>query len=63
MLNDFKYSYPVYLACGYTDLRRIDGLAGLVQARFRLGPFQNALFCGQRRSICCPCTRNCTSSW
>ena len=27
MLSDFKCSCPVYLACGYTDLRRgIDGL-------------------------------------
>ena len=52
MLSDFKCGCPVYLACGYTDLRRgIDGLAGLVQTRFRLDPFQNALFlfCGRRK--------------
>ena len=52
MLNDFKCRCPVYLACGYTDLRRgIDGLAGLVQTQFRLDPFQNALFlfCGRRK--------------
>lgn len=52
MLSDFKCSCPVYLACGYTDLRRgIDGLAGMVQTRFRLDPFQNALFlfCGRRK--------------
>ena len=52
MLSDFKCSCPVYLACRYTDLRRgIDGLAGLVQAQFRLDPFQNALFlfCGRRK--------------
>lgn len=52
MLNDFKCGCPVYLACGYTDLRRgIDGLAGLVQTRFQLDPFQNALFlfCGRRK--------------
>ena len=52
MLNDFKCGCPVYLACGYTDLRRgIDGLAGLVQTQFRLDPFQNALFlfCGRRK--------------
>ena len=52
MLYDFKCSCPVYLACGYTDLRRgIDGLAGLVQTQFQLDPFQNALFlfCGRRK--------------
>ena len=52
MLSDFKCSCPVYLARGYTDLRRgIDGLAGLVQTRFKLDPFQNALFlfCGRRK--------------
>lgn len=52
MLNDFKCSCPIYLACGYTDLRRgIDGLAGMVRTRFQLNPFQNALFlfCGRRK--------------
>ena len=52
MLSDFKCSCPVYLACGYTDLRRgIDGLAGLVQTQFHQDPFQNALFlfCGRRK--------------
>ena len=52
MLSDFKCSCPVYLACGYTDLRRgIDGLAGIVQTQFHLDPFQNALFlfCGRRK--------------
>ena len=52
MLNDFSYSCPVYIACGYTDLRRgIDGLASLVQQQFQLDPFTNALFlfCGRRR--------------
>ena len=52
MLSDFKCGCPIYLACGYTDLRRgIDGLAGMVQTRFHLDPFQNALFlfCGQRK--------------
>lgn len=41
----------VYIACGYTDLRRgIDGLVSLVQNSFRLDPFANALFlfCGHR---------------
>ena len=52
MLNDFNCNCPVYIACGYTDLRRgIDGLAGLVQTQFQLDPFQTALFlfCGRRR--------------
>ena len=52
MLNDFNCSCPVYIACGYTDLRRgIDGLAGIVEAQFEMDPFQNApfLFCGRRR--------------
>ena len=52
MLSDFKCNCPVYLACGYTDLRRgIDGLAGMVQTRFQLSPFQNALFlfCGRKK--------------
>ena len=52
MLNDFKCACPVYIACGYTDLRRgIDGLAGIVQAQFQMNPFQEVLFlfCGRRR--------------
>ena len=52
MLNDFKCGCPVYVACGYTDLRRgIDGLAGMVQTQFQLDPFENALFlfCGRRK--------------
>ena len=52
MLNDFSCSCPVYIACGYTDLRRgIDGLATLVKGRFQMDPFQRALFlfCGRRR--------------
>ena len=52
MLNDFKCSCPVYIACGYTDLRRgIDGLAGIVQSQFQMDPFQRAmfLFCGRKR--------------
>ena len=52
MLNDFKCRCPVYLACGYTDLRKgIDGLAALVQQQFHVDPFQNTLFlfCGRQR--------------
>ena len=52
MLSDFTGAERVYIACGYTDLRRgIDGLAGIVQHQFRLDPFSNALFlfCGRKR--------------
>ena len=52
MLSDFTGAERIYIACGYTDLRRgIDGLAGLVQQQFRLDPFTNTLFlfCGRRR--------------
>jgi len=38
-------SGQVYLACGATDLRKsIDGLAAIVQMRFKLDPFSNCLF-------------------
>ena len=52
MLSDFTGADRVYIACGYTDLRRgIDGLAAIVQQQFNLDPFTNALFlfCGRRR--------------
>ena len=52
MLTDFTGADRVYIACGYTDLRRgIDGLASLVQQQFNLDPFANTLFlfCGRRR--------------
>ena len=52
MLSDFTGADRVYIACGYTDLRRgIDGLASLVQQQFCLDPFANTLFlfCGRRR--------------
>ena len=41
----------IYIACGYTDMRRgIDGLAGIIQQEFNLDPFQNSLFlfCGRK---------------
>ena len=52
MLTDFTGADRVFIACGYTDLRRgIDGLASLVQQQFDLDPFTNTLFlfCGRRR--------------
>lgn len=52
MLNDASGFQKVYIACGYTDLRRgIDGLASLVKEQFQLNPFQPGilfLFCGRR---------------
>ena len=51
MLNDFSGADKVYIAGGYTDLRKgIDGLARMVQ-QFELDPFTNTLFlfCGRRR--------------
>ena len=52
MLSDFTGADKVYIACGYTDLRRgIDGLAAIVQQEFQLDPSTNTLFlfCGRRR--------------
>ena len=51
MLKDFNGSKHIYIACGYTDLRKgIDGLSLLVQQNFALDPFGNSLFlfCGKR---------------
>ena len=51
MLSDFTRAEHIYIACGYTDLRKgIDGLALVVQKKFELDPFGNSLFlfCGRR---------------
>lgn len=51
MLGDITIAREVYLACGYTDMRKsIDGLAAVVEQQFNLNPFQPALFlfCGKR---------------
>lgn len=51
MLKDFSGAERVYIACGYTDLRKgIDGLSILVQQSFELDPFGSSLFlfCGKR---------------
>lgn len=51
MLGDITAAKEIYIACGYTDMRKsIDGLAALVQEHFKMDPFSPALyiFCGRR---------------
>lgn len=52
MLNDASGFKHIYIACGYTDLRKgIDGLAGIIQQEFRMDPCEEGslfLFCGRR---------------
>lgn len=52
MLNDALGFKKVYIACGYSDLRRgIDGFANMIQQEFKLDPFESDilfLFCGRR---------------
>jgi transposase len=52
MFGDISKAEKIYIACGYTDMRKaIDGLTAIVQQSFQLNPFQNSLFlfCGRRR--------------
>lgn len=52
MLGDITVAENIYIACGYTDMRKsIDGLAAVVQQQFQLDPFSKSLFlfCGKRR--------------
>ena len=52
MLNDAVGFEKIFIATGYTDLRRgIDGLASTIKFQFNLDPFQKHilfLFCGKR---------------
>ena len=52
MLNDAAGFRKIYLAVGYTDLRRgMEGLAAIVKHQFRLNPYDKGvlfLFCGRR---------------
>lgn len=51
MLGDITTAKQIYIACGYTDMRKsIDGLATLVQQHFQMDPFAPVLFlfCGRR---------------
>jgi transposase len=53
MLNDAAGFRKIYLAVGYTDLRRgMEGLAAIVKHQFRLDPYDKGvlfLFCGRRK--------------
>lgn len=52
MLGDISRADHIYIACGYTDMRKsIDGLTACVKQSFKLDPFSNSLFlfCGRRR--------------
>lgn len=52
MLGDITAAKDIYIACGYTDMRKsIDGLAAIIQEQFHLDPFSRSLylFCGRRR--------------
>lgn len=52
MLNDSQGFKKVYLATGYTDLRRgLEGLAAIIRFQFELDPYDKNtlfLFCGKR---------------
>lgn len=51
MIGDISKADTIYIACGYTDMRKsIDGLSALVVQQFKLDPFSNSLFlfCGRR---------------
>ena len=52
MLNDAYGFEKIYIACGYSDLRRgIDGFANMIQQEFKLDPFKPGilfLFCGRK---------------
>lgn len=52
MLNNASGFEKIYIACGYSDLRKgIDGLAGIIQQEFKLDPFSSGilfLFCGRK---------------
>ena len=52
MLNNASGFKKIYLATGYTDLRRgIEGLSAIIRFKFKLDPFDKDtifLFCGKR---------------
>lgn len=52
MLNDAIGFKHIYIACGYSDMRRgIDGMVARIKNEFELDPFEKGnvfLFCGRR---------------
>lgn len=51
MIGDISQAEHIYIACGYTDMRKsIDGLSATIQQSFQLAPFSKNLFlfCGRR---------------
>lgn len=52
MLNDTSGFNKIYLATGYTDLRRgMEGLASIIKFSFQLDPYEKSilfLICGRR---------------
>lgn len=54
MIGDISKAEHIYIAVGYTDMRKqIDGLSAIVQHNFNLDPFSNSvfLFCGRNSRI------------
>ncbi len=54
MIGDISKAEHIYIAVGYTDMRKqIDGLSAIVQHHFNLDPFSNSvfLFCGRNSRI------------
>ena len=45
MIGDISKAEHIYIAVGYTDMRKqIDGLSAIVQHNFNLDPFSNSVF-------------------
>lgn len=60
MLGDISKAEHIYIACGYTDMRKaIDGLSAIVQNNFHLVPFLTLSFysVGENVTVLKSCTR------
>ena len=63
MLNDFDFHSPIYIACGYTNLRRgIDGLSALCTLSFSGTHFRECYSCSveEDKTELWVCTRKAT---